>query len=329
MPGEFDFEAVSTSIGDSLFGNDSEPNEPAEAIETSDPIAPTEAADPVVSESEPEATDPGTTTEEPAASTGAPKTWRKEALAAWETLPQVVKDEVAKREEDMFKGIETYKQGAAIGDNFRNVIAPHMDHLQRAGVNVYEEVNGLLEYGKVMRFGTMGEKLSLLSTIAQEYGIDLLELAETVPALPYVDPTVKALQDQVKALQSGRQQEESQRNLQVRAENQAKIDLFKADSKHEHFDILEPEMTAFIQTGVCKTLDEAYEKALWANPVTRAKEQQRQTAELQAQSQAKVKQAQAATAANLKTNARPGSATTPQGSMDDTLAATLQSIRSR
>lgn len=330
MPGEFDFEAVSTSIGDSLFGNDSEPNEPAVTeVETPDPIAPTESADPVVSESEPEATDPETTTEESAASTGAPKTWRKEALAAWETLPQVVKDEVAKREEDMFKGIETYKQGAQIGQNFQNTITPHMDHLQRAGVNVYEEINGLLEYGKVMRFGTQMEKMQLLSTIAQEYNIDLLDLAESTPALPYIDPAVKALQNEVNTLKSSRQQEESQRTLQVRQENQAKIDTFSTDPKHEHFSLLEPEMSAFISTGVCKTLEEAYEKALWANPVTRAKEQQRQTAELKAQSEARIKVAKTATSANLQTNARPASATTPQGSMDDTMRETLANIRTR
>lgn len=331
MSEEFDFAGVSEAIGNDLFGS-SEPVEPTE-VQTPDPLAPAEPVAPVAAEGETEATDPAATTEEAPAPVGAPKTWRKEALAAWETLPQVVKDEVAKREEDMFRGLESYKEKANIGDNFFKAVAPHIGHLQAAGVNPYDEVNGLLEYSKIMRFGTQQDKMGLLSSIAQEYGIDLLDLAEATPALPYIDPAIKALQSEVNALKSGRQQESSQREIeiqtQVRNENQAKIDAFKADPKHEHFSALESEMAVYIKSGVCKTLDEAYEKALWANPLTRAKEQERQATLTKAQSDARIKAAQAAKAANIQTNARPGSATAPQGSMDDTIAETLANIRSR
>jgi hypothetical protein len=329
MADEFNMEQVSNDLGESLFGP-SEPVETPAIVETPDlDTGVTDVADPQVPEGEPEATDPETPTDEVPTPVGAPKTWRKEALAVWETLPEVVKAEVAKREEDMFKGIEQYKQGAQIGDNFQKCLAPHMDHLQRAGVNPYEEINGLLEYGKIMRFGTAGERMSLLSSIAQEYGIDLLDLAEHAPAAPYIDPTVQALQKEVEQLKSGRQQETTQREQAIRSQVQAQVDAFKAKPEHEHFDLLEPEMTLYMKSGVCKTLEEAYEKAIWANPVTRAKETERQATLLKTQSQARVKAAQAASAANLKTNARPGSATAPTGSMDDTLAATMQDIRSR
>lgn len=329
MEGEIDIATVSDAIGNDLFGS----GEPTELPETPDEspqeTGTAEPAAPVVKEGEPEAVSTETTKEEVAAPVGAPKTWRKEALAAWETLPEVVKAEVAKREEDMFKGIEGYKQSATVGENFHKVIAPHLDYLQRAGVNPYQELEGMLEYGKIMRLGSQAERMQLLSAIAQQYNIDPLDLAEHQTSQPYVDPAVKALQAEINNLKSVRQQETSQSEIQLRNENQARIDSFKADPKHTDFDLLESEMAAFISTGVCKTLDEAYEKALWANPVTRAKEQQRQTAELTAQSQAKVEAAKKAQAANLKTNARPGSATTPQGSMDDTLQATLANIRSR
>lgn len=329
MSGEFDFAGVSESIGNDLFPSSEPDVQVEEKIEPVQEIAPIEGTDPVKAEGDPEATDPAATTEEVPPPTGAPKTWRKEALAAWDTLPQIVKDEVAKREDDMFKGIETYKEKANIGDNFFRTVAPHMAYLQQAGVNPYEEVHGLLEYGRVMRFGTQQEKMGLLSTIAQEYGIDLLDLAEQTPALPYVDPAIKALQTEINALKSGRQQESSQREVEVRNGVQAQIDAFKADPKHEHFSVLEPEITAFIANGVCKTLEEAYDKALWANPLTRAKEQTRTAAELKAQSDARIEAAKKAKSANLQTNARPGSATAPQGSMDDTIAETLANIRSR
>lgn len=331
MPGEFDFEVVSNSIGNDLFGGEAEPtsSETLDPIEPESPGTQVEPVAPEVKAEESEAPPAETQEEIPTSSTSAPKTWRKEALAAWETLPQVVKDEVAKREEDMFKGLETYKLGAEIGNNFKACVTPHLDYLQRAGVNVYEEINGLLEYGRIMRYGTQGEKMQVLSAVAQEYNIDLLDLAETAPPLPYTDPAIKALQDEINQLKSGRQQESTQRESDIRAQNQAKIDAFKADSKNEHFDILEPEMAIFIKANPQMSLAEAYEKALWANPLTRAKEVARQTAESKAQSEERIKQAQAAQAANLKTNARQGSATAPTGSMDDTLLDTLKDIRSR
>ena len=45
----------------------------------------------------------------------APKTWRPEAAAKFATLPPEVQQEVLKREEDIFKGLEGYKADASIG----------------------------------------------------------------------------------------------------------------------------------------------------------------------------------------------------------------------
>lgn len=329
MPGEneFDMSAVSEQIGNDLFG--------APEVETPDLNLEVETPEIETPEVEnPEVENPETPEVEKILSdeqvvSGAPKTWRKEAAAEWDKLPPTVQAEIAKREEDMYRGLETYKLDASIGNNFKACITPHLEHLQKAGVDPYAEINGLLEYGKTMRFGTVEEKMSLIGAICSEYGIDLLDLAEHTPASSYVDPAVKALQAEVNQLKSARQQEESQFQTQARNEAQAKVDAFKADPKNEHFDLLEPEMIALMKAGIATTLEDAYSKALKLNPITAAKEQARQTAEANRKSQEKVAAAQKAKAAQLETNARPGSATTPLGSMDDTLLATLNEIKSR
>jgi hypothetical protein len=340
MENEFDMGAAVDTLSGSLFpASEAEPLVPAEVqaitepqesqeveeVESTEPVEPVEPVEPIDPNAPP--VEPAEPVTDPTAI--APKTWRKEAAAEWANLSPTIKAEIVKREEDMFKGIENYKLDATIGNNFKNVVAPHIDYLQRSGVDPYAEVNGLLEYSKTMRFGTNGERMQLLGKIAHEYGIDLLDLAANVPPPAYVDPAVKSLQDQLNALQSTRQQEDTQRQQFVMQEAQSKINAFQANPKNEHFAAVEAEMAAFISSGVCKTLEEAYEKAVWANPLTRAKEQSRLAAEAQAQSQAKVAEAKKATAANVKTSARPGSATAPTGSIDDTLAETLAAIRSR
>jgi len=333
MENEFDMGATADAIGESLFGSGEFGPDPTPEVETPEVETP-EVETPEVETPETEVETPETPETDPEtpeveSSAAAPKTWRKEAAAEWAKLPPSVQAEIHKREEDMYKGLETYKQDAGIGTNFKNVITPHLEHLQKAGVNVYEEINGLMEYGRIMRFGTPQEKMDVLAGVAQEYGIDLLDLAEHSPTAHFVDPAVKALQKQVEELKSGRQQDETRQQAQLRAEAQARIDAFKADPKHEHFDIVEKEMSGLLQAGIASDLEDAYAKAVKLNPITAAKELARQTADAQRKSQEVVNKAKKLTSQNLKTNARPGSATTPLGSMDDTLLATLNDIKSR
>lgn len=48
------------------------------------------------------------------------------------------------------------------------------------------------------------------------------------------------------------------------------VEAFAADPAHPFFDELSDDIAAILKTGA--SLAEAYEKAVWANPVTRAKE---------------------------------------------------------
>ena len=52
-----------------------------------------------------------------------PKTWRKEALEHWATIPDTVRAEILKREDDMFRGLEGYKSQANIGRAFQETLA--------------------------------------------------------------------------------------------------------------------------------------------------------------------------------------------------------------
>lgn len=325
---EFDIGATVDAIGADLFGDDVETSEvdvpEVEIPETQETLETTETV-----ETEEVETPPETEEVEVSPTANAPKTWRKEAAAEWAKLPPSVQAEIHKREEDMYKGLESYKTDAGLGNNLKEVLRPHLDYLQKEGINPFEEIHGLMEYGRIMRLGSIQEKMDVLAGIAQEYGVDLLDLAEHSPTSSYVDPAVKALQQEIKELKSGRQQEEMQRHVQARQEIQAQIDAFKADPKHEDFDVLEADMVKLIQAGVATDLEDAYTKASKLNPITIAKEQARQTAEAQRKSKEAVEKAKRLTQGNLKTDAKPGSVTAPLGSMDDTLLETYNAIKSR
>ena len=257
----------------------------------------------------------------------APKTWRPEAAAKFATLPPEVQQEVLKREEDIFKGLESYKADASIGKALKGVVQPYMHIFQAQGVDPIQQVSGLMRAHVALATGTPEQKQQFFQHLAKEYGVDLGTEA------PYVDPQVAGLQKQLADLQSrlnGREQQEAE---QVRSKLQAEIDTFASDPAHQYFDEVANDIAGLLRSGAAKDLKDAYEKAIWANPITRAKEQARLTAEAEAKAKAeaaeRAKQARKATGANVKSSAKAASGTAPLGSIDDTLNAALANIKSR
>lgn len=264
----------------------------------------------------------------PAASTlQPPKTWRPEAAAKFATLPPEVQQEVLKREEDIFKGLESYKADASIGKALKGVVQPYLQVFQAQGVDPMQQVTGLMRAHVALSTGSPEQKQQFFQHLAKEYGVDLGTEA------PYVDPQVAGLQKQLSDLQSrlnGREQHEAN---EARSKLQAEIDSFASDPAHQYFDEVANDIAGLLRSGAAKDLKEAYDKAIWANPITRAKEQARLTAEAEAKAKAeaaeRAKQARKATGANVKSSAKAASGTAPLGSIDDTLNAALATIKSR
>lgn len=264
----------------------------------------------------------------PAASTlQPPKTWRPEAAAKFATLPPEVQQEVLKREEDIFKGLESYKADASIGKAFKGVVQPYLQVFQSQGIDPMQQVSGLMRAHVALATGTPEQKQQFFQHLAKEYGVDLDTEA------PYVDPQVAGLQKQLSDLQSrlnGREQHEAN---EARSKLQAEIDSFASDPAHQYFDEVANDMAGLLRSGAAKDLKDAYDKAIWANPITRAKEQARLTADAETKAKAeaaeKAKQARKATGANVKSSAKAASGTAPLGSIDDTLKAALVAIKSR
>jgi len=286
------------------------------------------------------AAEAGTTTETPAGGEPAPvaepaadvpKTWRKEAAEQWATLPPAVKAEVLKREEDMFRGLEAYKADAAIGRSMKSVLDPYAPILQQYNIDPAQQVASLMQAHHTLALGTPQQKAELFQQLAADYGVNLGELASAAPV--FVDPAVQALQSQVQSLQStltARERAEQQTRMTAIT---SEIEAFAADPKNAHFDTVASDIAAMLKSGAAKTLQEAYEKAVWANPVTRQQEiarQQREAVEKQRKEAAdKAQAAKRASAAVVHAKPRSASAAAPTGSMEDTMRETLAAIQSR
>lgn len=262
----------------------------------------------------------------PANTPPVPRTWRPEAAAKWAALPPEIQQEVLKREEDMFKGIEGYKAEANFAKAVRGVLDPYMPTLQQYNIDPMAQIAGLMKTHHTLALGTPEQKTALFQQLAQQYGVQFGGEA------PYVDPQVAALQQELNTLKSRLQGRETQEANAHRAKLQSELDTFAADPAHPYFDEVANDIAAMLRAGA-KDLKEAYDRAVWANPVTRAKEIDRQTAERAAAEKKSAEEraaaARKATSANVKSKAKAASGTAPLGSIDDTLSATFADIKSR
>lgn len=340
MADGFDITAAATSIGNDLFGGEDS------SITDKDTTPSTETPPPAAEVGEeldlelpgeglPAAEGGEKEGEEAAANAAAdaafapPKTWRKEAVAEWNTLSQTVKSEILKREEDMFKGIESYKHEANFGRTVGNILQPYSQIMQQHGIDPLQQISGLMQAHYTLAMGSPEQKLQLLEKIVADYGIDTTNFG----VAPYVDPTVKNLLNTVKTLESNQMQFQEFQKAQDEERARNEIEAFVNDPANIYAKELYTDMANLIGAGQAKGLSDAYKKAIWLNESVRAKELARQREETLATARAKAKAkadaAKKAMSANVTTSAKSASQTAPLGSIDDTLKKTLTEIQNR
>lgn len=353
MPGEneldsgslpdFDMDAAAAEISDGLgFGAADEPPGDGDPLDT-DPPAGTPAP-PAPAPSPTPAPAPALITPPPGPAavdlTQPPKTWRPEATADWDKLPENVRAEIYKREEDVFQGIEQYKQGADFGWKVNGLFKPFEQVMAAAGITPLQILPGLVQAHGTLALGSEEQKLGLFEQLVKDYAIPLPKLLAKLTGgalsdtAPFVDPAVAALQEELGAVKSRLSAQDQAAFEARRAENNAKVAAFANDPKNIYFTELADDIALLLERKVVSDLGAAYEKALWANPVVRAKEQARLAAEAESERTRKAaeaaEKAKKSTAANLRSTARSGAVTSPaSGSIDETLTKTLAEINAR
>lgn len=337
MPGEFDMDAAVGAVADGLGFSPEGDGDDAAIVADSNPAGTAEPAPaPAPAALAVGSNTPAAPASEPAAAPAPdplaepPKTWRKEAAAVWAALPAEAKAEIAKREEDIFRGIESYRTDATFGKSVQTTLAPYMPVLKQYNIDPVEQISGLMKAHHTLALGTPEEKVQLFRQLVSDYGINLEQVAAE-PA--FVDPTVQHLQKELQGVKSTLSETQKREHDRQVAEYTQAVEKFASDPKNVHFEAVANDMVTLMQSKVCATLEQAYEKAVWTNPVTRAKEIERIQTEAQAKREAeaaeRVKKARDASGANVRASVKSGSAAAPLGTIDDTLQETLAAIKAR
>lgn len=251
----------------------------------------------------------------------------------WEKLDDATRDIVLKREEDFHKGLETYKGDAAYGKQFRDVVAPYEPFLQQAGItDPVMGVKQLLNAHVQLSNSDENARTEFMKNLIHTYRIDPAKLGVTQAAEENVDPKYTALEKQVRDLTASQQAERNAKANELRSSINNDVAAFWADTvAHPYADEVAEDM-ALLLANPKLSLQDAYERAVRANPATWAKEETRlrEETEKKLRAEAKVKaDAAKKSRGTVVTNAGEKASTVPVGSIDDTMRETYAKIANR
>lgn len=252
----------------------------------------------------------------------APKSWPKEMHEFWGKTDPKVQDYWETREKQMLDGLDQYKGDANLGRTLKEVITPYKPILESAGLDETTAVRSLLNAHYRLTQGTVEQRKAAYDELGKNLG--LIEGEK-------IDPQVRQLQEKLTAIESTITTSQQRALQETQAKVSKDVEAFASDPKHPYFDEVADDIVAMIQAG--RSLDDAYEKAVWANPVTRQKEMARLQTENDAKLKEKAKQealkAKQASSTNVKGRDTRRSPTEPKGTMEDTMKETLREIKTR
>jgi hypothetical protein len=269
-----------------------------------------------------------------------PTTWTAEAKSKYNALPGWAKKEIHKREEDAIRGVTNLKEKAGYGERLSKAVQPYQALLSSKGLDAERAVQGMLNTYYQLETSQPQQRASLIRDLASRYGVDLTQIKPD-PEADRLNSVLAPLHQEISRL---RQHIEGQQHQVEQQTEQQKLDdanrvieefVSMTDEKgyplHPYFHNVVDEMALYIQEGRATTLEQAYDKAVHADPTIRsildADKAKREDEKRKAEAKARADKARKANKLNVS---RRGSHDTkqpaPTGSLDDTLNSTYESL---
>lgn len=227
----------------------------------------TASTEDVEDEKHPTGDNPDAQPGQPTQAAGPPPDWSDESKAAFSQLPATVQADIAKWTREKDTNFQQMSAQRAAWSEVDAVMAPRRQAFGSNGFRSDAQViNHLLSYADAMD----RNPAATLKTLAESYGLDLSAVVGRPAAQEeeFVAPEVAELRRQNAALMQRVQSIEGTFARQSQESVQAEISRFAADKPH--FDRVRPVMGALLSSGVAKDLDDAYQRAVYADPEARA-----------------------------------------------------------
>lgn len=231
------------------------------------------AADPNAASTD---TTKASTEQPPTAALAPPAGWTPAEKAEWSKLSPVAQAAVSRREAEISRGGQQWSDEKR---RYEAMIAPVADSARVRGMDAAQGIKVLVAAQKALDT----DPINAIKRIAQSYGVDLatlagIQAANGSPEAPQqpdiamlvrqaIGPILAPIQERFTAEDSAKQQQAVEY-----------VTTFATSPGHEHFDAVQDELMAMIPSikaanpswGHDKVLQDAYDRATFANPTTRA-----------------------------------------------------------
>jgi len=216
-------------------------------------------ADEKTDQPEAEATEPAA---EPAVE--APSSWSDSEKAQWSNLTPEVRDIVLRTERERQQVAAERDAEKAYASKFRDVITPYQSKHAMMGLDDAEAAGRLFRVQAALE----SDFDQALPALIRAYGRDPQQYAYALlgsqvgaqqqqPPAQIYDPRV----DQILQMQAQHEREQAATS----------IDAFGRDPAHPHFEAVRYQMGVLISANPALTMQEAYDRAAWAEPSVRPK----------------------------------------------------------
>lgn len=200
-----------------------------------------------------------------------PAALKREFGDKWKTLPREVQQFWADRELTVHQGFTKADEDRSFGKSMKDAVTPYEAIIRAEGSTPAEAVKSLLNTAYVLRSGNEQQRVELFTQLMQQYGVQPQALFNRLQGgASQVDPQINSLQSEIQQMRALLQDQQTQRQQQEEQQVYGEIDSFKAQSGHEHFDAVRYDMGLLIQNGRAETMQDAYDKAIWADPAIRS-----------------------------------------------------------
>lgn len=203
----------------------------------------------------------------------APASWKPQAREKWGAVDPEVRAEIHRRENEHQHTMQQAAGARQFVDAFERVVRPYELFIRAENSTPLDAVDNLMRMAATMRTGSPSQKVDVVASIINQWGVDLRMLDSTMaahlqgqPAPQYAGGGQQAMRDprvdQILAQQAQQQRDAQQYQS---AQHAQEISAFGSDAKNEFFEdvrvVMADLMQMAAQRGQVLSMADAYAKA--------------------------------------------------------------------
>lgn len=212
----------------------------------------------------------------------APAGWKPETRELFDSLPDSVKNEVARREFEISETLNKTGAERRVAFDFMQAAQPYEQHYRAMGIDSISAARQLFQADHSLRTGSRSQKAQTIAQAIKEYGVDLEALNDVLLGqAPQETPTSahdQELRSRLERMEQFAYQQQHSAALAQQNQVNSSIEEFARDQKNEFFNDVAPHMVGLLQSGAATDLKSAYEQACYANSNVRNVLMQREQA---------------------------------------------------